>query len=124
MSNVRSTSRLYSSMISLIESILALLFIIRSKLCSGDAGDRSPVEVEVLVDGLFEDAFLVAVGAEALQDIFFVCHCADAVALHSFGAEEGHVRRAGLHQWQHRDVVDLLKSGFDGLIGVGRDTRW
>ena len=54
-----------------------------SELRSSDGGDRVPVEPQVLVDGLFRDALLVAVRAEAFQHVLVVAHGADTVALHA-----------------------------------------
>src|SRR6185369_14091918 len=50
-----------------------------------------PVKLHKIVDGLFEYSFLVTVGCKAFRSVFCICHRADAIALHSLRAEEGHV---------------------------------
>src|SRR5258708_3019026 len=92
-----------------------------SKPCSGYCGGGLPEELQVLVDGFFEDTLVVAVNAKPFQGVFFISHGAYAVTLDALAAELGHVGRAGLHQRENGDVVDVLESLFEELVVFGRD---
>src|SRR5579871_4707133 len=84
---------------------------------------RVPEHLDVLVDRFLQDAFLVAVRAVAAGGVFLVDHRADAVAVHAFGAEEGHVGRAGAHHRDGADAVDLAIGRFDGAVGFRIQAR-
>jgi hypothetical protein len=84
-------------------------------------------ELDVFVEGFFEDALLVAVRAEALRRIFLISHCADTVALDSFGPQNAMSRCARAHRRQRWHAVDLLnrrlKSVATGSIDARRGAR-
>ena len=86
--------------------------------------DDGPFEADEFVEGFFEDAFLVGVGAVAEGSVFFVDHGSDAVALDALGAEVGHVGGAGGHGGDGGDAgVDALPGGFDGAEGFVVEAR-
>src|ERR1700685_3971808 len=84
-----------------------------SELGASDRGHSAPIELQVLIHGLFQNALLVAVSAEALQDVLIVTHGADAVALNAARAQLRHVGRTGAHQGNCRNAVDRLEGGFE-----------
>src|ERR1017187_4867094 len=56
-----------------------------------DGRHGAPEKLNVLVEGLLEDALLVAVGAEAFGGVLEIGHGADTIALDALGAQVGHV---------------------------------
>ena len=81
------------------------------------------MEADEAVQLGFQDALLVAVGAEALGTVLDVGSGTDAVALDALGAQERHVAGAGAHRRQGGGGVVLRHRGFQYLVGLGVQAR-
>src|ERR1700676_5149307 len=82
-----------------------------------------PVELNELVQSVFENPFLIAMGAETSGSVFLVQDRSYAIALHALGAERRHVRRTSAHLGKRDRLIDLLIGGFDHVEGVGINAR-
>src|SRR5437764_3699098 len=95
------------------------LYSISELFRGGDSGYGIPKELDMFIDGVFEDPLLVAMGAEALGRVFDVDGGSDSVAVHSFGSEERHIGGSRAHLRDGDHVVNFPVRSFDGPIGVG-----